>query len=79
MLGFTLILTLCSTPSIIGLLMSRAVWVRPSRISMTSDKVAQIPLKIAVTGAGVGGTVVRLSMAVLTGPVSYDPSVTAYL
>ena len=46
---------------------------------MTSDKVAQIPLKIAVTGAGVGGTVVRLSMAVLTGPVSYDPSVTAYL
>jgi hypothetical protein len=62
MLVFTLILSLCSIPSIIALLMSRAAWVRstPSRVFMTSDKVAQIPLKIAVTGAGVGGTLMNL-------------------
>ena len=45
---------------------------------MTSDKVAQIPLKIAVTGAGVGGTVVRLSMAVLAGTVMTPLSLHTY-
>lgn len=72
MLGFTLILSLCSIPSVIALLMGRSVWVRntPSRgVSMTSDKVAQIPLKIAVTGAGVGGNLNLLLYLFLSGRI----------
>jgi len=55
MFAFTVILLQCSSIITSLRLSGGAARSNNFRVTMTSDKVAQMPLKVAVAGAGVGG------------------------